>query len=112
VAVTVIVALRLPLASVVTSIPVLRSASVGAEVIGLITPASGLVCATISWVFGGSPVQTTVTGVPAVLLAGKPNALPLYVQFDVDGGIGIADAGVAATPLSRAVPSPSAPAAV
>src|SRR5260370_18102665 len=90
VAVTVIVALRLPEASVVTSIAVLRSATVGAEVTRLITPPSGLVCATISWVFAGSPVQTTVTGVPAVLLAGKPNALPLSVQFAVDGGLGIA----------------------
>src|SRR5487761_718541 len=111
VAVTVIVAVRVPVGRVVTSIPVLRSASAVAEVDGLITPANGLAWATISWVLGGSPVQLTVTGVPVVPLAAKATGLPLYVQLDVDGGIGMADAGVA-TPVSRAAPSPSAPATV
>src|SRR6266702_3441849 len=51
VAVTVMVALRLPLASVVTAMPVERSASCVAAEDGLITPARGLVWATISRVF-------------------------------------------------------------
>jgi hypothetical protein len=77
VAVTVMVALRLPLASVVTAVPVDRSASDVAAEVGLITPARGLVCATISKVFAGRPVQTTVTGVPVVLLAPNATGLPL-----------------------------------
>src|SRR6516225_5427562 len=112
VAVTVMVAVRVPVALVVTDVPVLRSASVAADVDGLITPASGLVCATISRVLAGSPVQSTVTGVPVVLLAPTATGLPLYVQLDVDGGIGMADAGVAAIPPSKAAPSPSVPATV
>ncbi len=44
---------------------------------GLITPARGLVWATISRVLGGRPVQTTLTGVPVVLLAGTATGLPL-----------------------------------
>src|SRR5215470_11324799 len=77
VAVTVMVALRAPLASVVTIAAVPRSASRAADVDGLITPARGLVWATISWAFGGRPVQLTLTGVPAVLLAGNATGLPL-----------------------------------
>ena len=77
VAVTVMVALRLPLASVVTATPVDRSASLVAADDGLITPARGLVWATISKVFAGRPVQLTVTGVPVVLLAANATGLPL-----------------------------------
>jgi len=77
VAVTVIVALRVPLALVVTAMPVARSASRAADDAGLITPARGLVWATISKVLGGRPVQSTVTGVPAVLLAVTATGLPL-----------------------------------
>jgi hypothetical protein len=77
VAVTVMVALRAPLASVVRTTAVPRSASRVADVDGLITPARGLVWATISWVFGGRPVQLTVTGVPVVLLAATATGLPL-----------------------------------
>src|SRR5580704_17425034 len=112
VAVTVMVAVRSPLASVVTATPVDRSASLVADDDGLITPARGLVWATISKVFAGRPVQATVTGVPAVLLAANPSGLPLSLQLDVDGGIGMADAGTAATmavPASRPAPNPSTP---
>jgi len=65
-------------------------------------------------VSAGRPVHLTLTVVPVVLLATTAVGLPLYVQLDVDGGIGIADAGVAARmpiPPSRPAPSPSAPAA-
>src|SRR6516165_12652881 len=68
VAVMVMVAVRPPVRLVVTATPVLRSASSIADDEGLITPASGLVWATITKVFDGSPVQLTVTGVPVVLL--------------------------------------------
>src|SRR5690348_11548816 len=64
VAVTVMVAVSVPVLLVVTATPVLRSASAVAEEDGLMTPASGLVWATISSVLAGSPVQLTVTGVP------------------------------------------------
>src|SRR5262249_23318883 len=77
VAVTVMVAVRVPVELVVTAVPVLRSASCVADDDGLITPARGLVCTTISKVFGGSPVQLTVTGVPVVLLATNATWLPL-----------------------------------
>src|SRR6516164_8257589 len=77
VAVTVMVAVRLPLPSVVTAVPVVRSASCVAADDGLITPARGLVWATISKVFAGRPVQLTMTGVPVVLLAANPSGLPL-----------------------------------
>src|SRR5215469_9939379 len=77
VAVTVTVVLRAPLASGVTTMAVPWSASRAADVDGLITPSRGLVWATISWVFGGRPVQLTLTGVPAVLLAGNATGLPL-----------------------------------
>src|SRR5215472_7154869 len=69
VAVTVMVAVRVPVGLVVTACAVLRSASIAADDEGLITPASGLVWATSSEAFDGSPVQLTVTGVPVVLLA-------------------------------------------
>src|SRR6476646_3289782 len=77
VAVTVMVALRVPVALVVTALPVERSASCVAADDGLITPARGLVWATISKVFAGRPVQLTVTGVPATLLAANATGLPL-----------------------------------
>jgi hypothetical protein len=77
VAVTVMVALRVPVALVVTAMPVAMSASVAADDDGLITPARGLVWATISRVFGGRPVQLTLTGVPVVLLATTATGLPL-----------------------------------
>ena len=77
VAVIVMVVLRVPVALVVTAMAVARSASRTADDAGLITPARGLVWATISKVFGGRPVQLTVTGVPAVLLAGTATGLPL-----------------------------------
>jgi len=77
VAVTVMVAVRVPVELVVTAMPVERSASRVADDEGLITPARGLVWATISRVFAGRPVQLTVTGVPVVLLAGNPTGLPL-----------------------------------
>jgi hypothetical protein len=77
VAVTVMVAVRVPVALVVTAMAVARSASCAADVDGLITPARGLVCATISVAFAGRPVQLTVTGVPVVLLAANPTGLPL-----------------------------------
>jgi hypothetical protein len=111
VAVTVMVVLRVPVVLVMMAEAVARSASIGADVDGLITPARGLVWATISWVLGGRPVQLTLTDVPVVLLATNANGLPLYVQLDVDGGSGMADAGVAVTAPSRPTPSPSAPAA-
>jgi hypothetical protein len=57
--------------------PVERSASCVAADAGLITPARGLVWATISKVFAGRPVQLTVTGVPVVLLAPNATGLPL-----------------------------------
>jgi hypothetical protein len=77
VAVTVMVALRVPLALVMTALPVERSASVTADDDGLITPARGLVWATISRVLGGRPVQLTLTDVPVVLLAVTATGLPL-----------------------------------
>jgi hypothetical protein len=77
VAVIVMVALRVPVALVVTAMAVARSASRAPTVDGLITPASGLVWATISRVFVGRPVQLTATGVPVVLLAGTATGLPL-----------------------------------
>jgi len=77
VAVTVMVAVRVSVALVVRAVPVLRSASDVAADDGLITPARGLVWATISKVFAGRPVQSTVTGVPVVLLAANATGLPL-----------------------------------
>src|SRR5262249_316003 len=97
-----------PVASVVPRTTWDVSAKPPAAFAGDATPASPLVCTNATVVVAGKPVHTTDTAMPAVA-PGTAQGRPLYVQLDVDGGIGVAAAGAAVSATSNAPRSPSTP---
>jgi hypothetical protein len=76
---------------------------------GEATPASPLVCTTAIDALAGMPVHEMATDVPAATPV-TALGLPLYVQLDVEGGMGVAAAGAAVSATSNAPRSPSTPA--